>query len=202
MMAAHRDVFRVLYSMAQLDEHAVGGAVHRLEEARARGMARMAERLGDQGLLRDGVTVADANSLIWMYGSFDAFDVLYTGRGLRSTRSSSSSPRRSSARSTPEANACGWGRTAAAKAASASPDGVAPRGELLHLSAHGQVRLDDERRAAAREPARHRRDVLPGRHALLRYLRRAEAPAGGAVLQRDARVARERAGSCGRSRCR
>ena len=24
----------------------------------------------------------DANSLIWMYGSFDAFDVLYTGRGL------------------------------------------------------------------------------------------------------------------------
>ena len=82
MMAAHRDVFRVLYSMAQLDEHAVGGAVHRLEEARARGMARMAERLGDQGLLRDGVTVADANSLIWMYGSFDAFDVLYTGRGL------------------------------------------------------------------------------------------------------------------------
>ena len=42
----------------------------------------MAERLGDQGLLRDGVTVADATSLIWMYGSFDAFDVLYTGRGL------------------------------------------------------------------------------------------------------------------------
>ena len=82
MMAAHRDVFRVLYSMAQLDEHAVGGAVHRLEDARARGMARMAERLGDQGLLRDGVTVADATSLIWMYGSFDAFDVLYTGRGL------------------------------------------------------------------------------------------------------------------------
>ena len=37
MFAAHRDVFRVLYSMAQLDPNAVGGAVQRLEEARARG---------------------------------------------------------------------------------------------------------------------------------------------------------------------
>ena len=82
MMAAHRDVFRVLYSMAQLDEHAVGGAVHRLEEARAREWPVWPSGSADQGLLRDGVTVADANSLIWMYGSFDAFDVLYTGRGL------------------------------------------------------------------------------------------------------------------------
>ena len=62
MFAAHRDVFRVLYSMAQLDEHAVGGAVHALEEARAEGMARLAERLAEQGLLRAGVTVADAHT--------------------------------------------------------------------------------------------------------------------------------------------
>ena len=82
MLGAHRDVFRVLYSMAQLDPNAVGGAVQRLEEARAKGMATLAQRLGDQGLLREGVTVADATNLIWLLGSFDAFDVLYTGRGL------------------------------------------------------------------------------------------------------------------------
>ena len=29
-----------------------------------------------------GRGVPDAHNLIWMYGSFDAFDVLYTGRGL------------------------------------------------------------------------------------------------------------------------
>ena len=28
------------------------------------------------------MTVADATDLIWLLGSFDAFDVLYTGRGL------------------------------------------------------------------------------------------------------------------------
>jgi AcrR family transcriptional regulator len=82
MFAAHRDVFRVLYSMAQLDANAVGGAVQRLEDARAKGMARLAHRLHDQGLLRDGVSVADATNLIWLLASFDAFDVLYTGRGL------------------------------------------------------------------------------------------------------------------------
>ena len=52
------------------------------------------------------VTVADAAHLIWLLASFDAFDVLYTGRGLSVDEIVDSSPRRSSARSTPEANAC------------------------------------------------------------------------------------------------
>jgi AcrR family transcriptional regulator len=82
MFAAHRDVFRVLYSMAQLDANAVGGAVQRLEEARANGMAGLAQALADQDLLRPGVTVEQAADILWLLSSFDTFDVLYTGRGL------------------------------------------------------------------------------------------------------------------------
>lgn len=82
MFAAHRDVFRVLYSMAQLDANAVGGAVQRLEAGRSAGMARLAERLAAQDLLRPGVTPEDAANMLWLLSSFDSFDVLYTGRGL------------------------------------------------------------------------------------------------------------------------
>lgn len=82
MFAAHRDVFRVLYSMAQLDANAVGGAVQRLEAGRAAGMARLAERLAAQDLLRPGVTAEDAANVLWLLSSFDSFDVLFTGRGL------------------------------------------------------------------------------------------------------------------------
>ncbi len=39
MMAADLDVFRVLFSMAQLDPDSVGGAVHRKEENRRGGMS-------------------------------------------------------------------------------------------------------------------------------------------------------------------
>jgi len=82
MFAAHRDVFRVLYSTAQLDANAVGGAVQRLEASRANGMTRLAQRLADSGLLRPGLTVDEAANVLWLLTSFDAFDVLYTGSGL------------------------------------------------------------------------------------------------------------------------
>jgi AcrR family transcriptional regulator len=82
MFAAHRDVFRVLYSMAQLDANAVGGAVQRLEAGRAEGMTRLARRLAAQDLLRPDVTPEDAAHVLWLLTSFDAFDVLSTGRGL------------------------------------------------------------------------------------------------------------------------
>ena len=36
--AAHRDVFRALVSMAELDPDAVGGAMQRSDERRAKGM--------------------------------------------------------------------------------------------------------------------------------------------------------------------
>lgn len=80
--AAHRDVFRALFSMAQLDADAVGGAITRMEAQRAGGMAPAAQRLADQGILRPDVTVDQAADVIWLVASFDSFDQLYTGRSL------------------------------------------------------------------------------------------------------------------------
>jgi AcrR family transcriptional regulator len=80
--AAYRDVMRALFAMAQLDDEAFGGAIHRLEERRARGMAYLARRLAEQGVLRRGVSENDAADLLWVLTSFDAFDLLYTGRKL------------------------------------------------------------------------------------------------------------------------
>jgi AcrR family transcriptional regulator len=82
MLAADRDMVRALFSMAQLDERAVGDAVRKREESRAAGMARLARRLGEQDLLRPGVSVEDAEHILWVLTSFDSFDLLYTGRGL------------------------------------------------------------------------------------------------------------------------
>jgi AcrR family transcriptional regulator len=82
MFADARDVARALYSMAQLDEEAVGGAVRRFEEERARGMARLARRLAVQDVLRPGVTAGEAADVLWVLTSFDSFDSLYAGRGL------------------------------------------------------------------------------------------------------------------------
>lgn len=80
--ASHRDVLRVLHSMALLDAEAVGGAIQRMEESRARGMTYCAERLAEQGFLRTDVTPAEAANVLWLLTSFDSFDLLYTGRAL------------------------------------------------------------------------------------------------------------------------
>ena len=80
--AAHRDVFRALFSMAQLDPEAVGGTIQRAERDRAAGMASLAQRLGEQGELRPGITVEAAAHLLWVLTSVESFDLLYTGRGL------------------------------------------------------------------------------------------------------------------------
>ena len=82
VFAAHRDVFRALFSMAQLDADAVGGAIERIEENRAGGMVHLARRLAEQDVLRPDVTVDEAADLLWLLASFDSFDQLYTGRSL------------------------------------------------------------------------------------------------------------------------
>jgi len=81
MFAADRDVLRALWSMSSLDEEAVGGA-RRREEERARGMTRITAELAKQGLLRPGITRKDASHILWLLTGFDAFDTLYTDRGL------------------------------------------------------------------------------------------------------------------------
>ena len=49
MYAADRDVYRVLFSMAQIDPESVGGAIDRKEQNRLGGMAHLARRLADDG---------------------------------------------------------------------------------------------------------------------------------------------------------
>ncbi len=80
--AAHRDVFRALISMTALDPEAVGGAMERSEERRAKGMMRLGRRLARNGLLREGLSAKKAADQLWVVTSFDAFDLLYDGRGL------------------------------------------------------------------------------------------------------------------------
>jgi AcrR family transcriptional regulator len=82
MYAAHRGVLRVLSSMALLDAAAVGGAVQRMDQGRAGGMARLAQRLADQEVLRADVSAGQAADLLYLLTSFDSFDLLYTGRSL------------------------------------------------------------------------------------------------------------------------
>jgi AcrR family transcriptional regulator len=82
MFAANRDIYRALRSMAQLDQQAVGGAVRKVDDERAAGMARLVGRLAEQGVLRKDLTPEDAEHVLWMLSSFESFDELYTGRGL------------------------------------------------------------------------------------------------------------------------
>jgi AcrR family transcriptional regulator len=82
MLAENRDIYRALHSMAQLDGEAVGGAVTRREETRAAGMKRVAGRLAEQGVLREGLSAEDAEHVLWVLTSFESFDLLYTGRGM------------------------------------------------------------------------------------------------------------------------
>ena len=82
MYAADRDIYRVLYSMAQFDPESVGGAVTKMEKERAGGMAHVANRLAQDGALRNGMSVDRAADVLWMICSFDAFDQLFTTRHL------------------------------------------------------------------------------------------------------------------------
>jgi AcrR family transcriptional regulator len=82
MYAAYRDVHRVMFSTAALDPEAMTGAMRRADAGRAGGTEYMAKRLAEQGQLRQDVTEADAANILFLATSFDAFDVLYTGRGL------------------------------------------------------------------------------------------------------------------------
>jgi AcrR family transcriptional regulator len=82
MYAADRDIYRVLYSMAQLDPDSVGGAIVKMNKERIGGMEHLARRLREDGLLRKDVTVPYATNVLWMLFSFESFDLLITDRAL------------------------------------------------------------------------------------------------------------------------
>jgi AcrR family transcriptional regulator len=80
--AADRDVFNALFAMTKLDPDAVGGAIGRIEQRRADGMAWASRRLARQKQLKPGVSARRAAHVLWLVASFDACDLLDTGRGL------------------------------------------------------------------------------------------------------------------------
>jgi AcrR family transcriptional regulator len=83
MYAAHHDVLRVLYAAGKLDPDGAGGAIARSERRRHESMGWVAERLRDEGRLREDITPEHAAHVIWLLASFDAYDLLATGRGLQ-----------------------------------------------------------------------------------------------------------------------
>ena len=80
--ASVRDVTRAVFSLGSLDPDAFAGALPLMEEDRSRGMRHLARRLAKEGLLRPGLGVDEAADMLWLVTSFDAFDMLFTGRGL------------------------------------------------------------------------------------------------------------------------
>jgi AcrR family transcriptional regulator len=80
MYAADRAIFRVLYSMRQLDPGALGGTGRLKEQSRAEGITWLAGLLGDAGHLRPDLTVHDAADVLFVLTSFDTFDALHTDR--------------------------------------------------------------------------------------------------------------------------
>ena len=82
MNAADPDVFRALFSMSALGEDATGGTIRRWERTRGVGVARLARRLGEQGVLRPDVDDQEAADLLWVLTSFEAYDLLRARRGL------------------------------------------------------------------------------------------------------------------------
>ena len=80
--AVDRDVHRILFSMATIDPEVAAGAMQRMEERRSGGMAYLARRLAEQDALRPGLSETDAADILFVMTSFDAFDLLYTGRGI------------------------------------------------------------------------------------------------------------------------
>jgi hypothetical protein len=56
--------------------------MRRSEQRRARGMLSLARRLARHGALREGLGAKRAADRLWILTSFDAFDLLFTGRGM------------------------------------------------------------------------------------------------------------------------
>ena len=74
-------VGQALLSLAAVDRDASSAAA-RLNLGRRDGMRRLAERMRDQGVLRDDVTVDEAADVLWVVTSFETFAQLYRGRSL------------------------------------------------------------------------------------------------------------------------
>jgi AcrR family transcriptional regulator len=70
-----------LLSLSAVDRDASSAAA-RLNFGRREGMRKIAQRMHDQGVLRDDVTVDEAADVLWLITSFETFGQLYRDRGL------------------------------------------------------------------------------------------------------------------------
>ena len=77
-------VGQALLSLAAVDRDASSAAA-RLNFGRAQGMRRLAERMHEQGVLRDDVTVDEAADVLWVVTSFETYAQLRRGRNLTPT---------------------------------------------------------------------------------------------------------------------
>lgn len=82
MYAADRPIYRALFSMRQLDPDSIGPTARLAEQNRAESIAWLAGLLGAAGHLRPGLSVDDAAHMLFVLTGFEAFDALYTDRGL------------------------------------------------------------------------------------------------------------------------
>jgi AcrR family transcriptional regulator len=74
-------VSSALLSRAAVDRDASSAAA-RLNFGRREGMRKLAQRMHDQGVLRDDVTVDEAADVLWLITSFETFGQLYMSRSL------------------------------------------------------------------------------------------------------------------------
>lgn len=81
MYSQEHAVSQALLSLSAVDRDASSAAA-RLNFGRRGGMQRLAERMHEQGVLRDDVTVDEAADILWIITSFETFEQLYRGRGL------------------------------------------------------------------------------------------------------------------------
>jgi AcrR family transcriptional regulator len=81
MYAAEHAPARAILALAAVDPDAAEGAA-RLERGRRAGVADLAQRLREQGYLRDELSHEAAADILWIVTSFQTFDQLFTGREL------------------------------------------------------------------------------------------------------------------------
>jgi AcrR family transcriptional regulator len=81
LYSQEHEVSWALLSLAAVDRDASSAAA-RLNFGRRDGMRKIAQRMHDQGVLRDDVTVDEAADVLWLITSFETFGQLYRDRSL------------------------------------------------------------------------------------------------------------------------
>jgi len=81
LYSQEHEVSWALLSLAAVDRDASSAAA-RLNRGRREGMRKIAQRMHDQGALRDDVTVEEAADVLWLITSFETFGQLYRDRSL------------------------------------------------------------------------------------------------------------------------